>query len=147
MAEEGGSKGAERAARESCYVIEKPVVRVPIVALFRTRRYIGASLLLSLTLLYQATVSLSLSLLSLSPARRNKKNRGKKSRRKREARADVSRGEKERVETGETKKDRTQQQCPRRCILARLPTRRGLLTNGFVNHERFKVITHRKKES
>lgn len=82
MAEEGGSKGAERAARESCYVIEKPVVRVPIVALFRTRRYIGASLLLSLTLLYQATVSLFCLFLPHVETRRiGEKNREEKEKR------------------------------------------------------------------
>lgn len=115
-------------------VIEKPVVHPDrrFISLVHARRYTGgASLLLSRPSTYShRTVARRLLSRSHLPhvgiRRTRKSSRGEEKRGAR--RADARRGRAQREETrggweeGGKKKDRTQQ-CPRRCILARLPTR------------------------
>lgn len=140
-------------------VIEKPVVHPDrrFISLVHARQYTGASLLLSRPSTY-SHLSRRL-LLALSPsARRNKKDEKKPGREKRgaERRADARRGKPgRREETGDGRRGEEE----KRRWYATMPAevhsraitdaRRGgaPLTNGFVNHGRFKVITHRKKES
>lgn len=129
---------------------------IPIVALFRSCTLDGIPELLSYYLALLPT-PIEPSLVDSSRAltflhvgiRRTRKSRGGEEGRDEQMPAEVepARGEETRGGREEGKKDRTQQ-CPRRCILARLPTRGaegGPPLTGFVNHGRFKVITRRKK--
>lgn len=133
---------------------------IPIVALFRSctldgiRRGFSPIISPFYPLSQSSRRLLSRSHLPHVGIRKTRKSRGGREGRDEQMPAEVSWRERRdgrwgKGREGKKKEDGTQQ-CPRRCILARLLTRgarRGTpLTNGFVNHGRFKVITHRKKK-